>query len=240
MITGTIHNREAFLQKVAKSLGREPRTKGVALPYWKHQPQWTVFQGFSQDELLEELKLQCPRIHTDLVETTVNQLAATLKQVVANYGGGPVVTWDDPRFAEFGLSPLLKEEWPNNEVEVHIWNPAAGHKNIEFAEKANVGITFSDITLAESGTVVLFSGNNKGRTVSFLPQTYVAIIPKSTIVPRMTQAAAYIHEQIEKGTQIPSCINFITGPSNSADIEMNLVVGVHGPMKATYIVVTDR
>jgi L-lactate dehydrogenase complex protein LldG len=237
---GIIHNRDAFLQNIAKSLGREQRTSGVTRPDWKHRPQWTVFQGYSQDELLEALKLQCPRIHTDLVETTVDHLAATLKQVVANYGGGPVVTWDDPRFAEYGLSPLLQEEWPNEKIDVHIWNPAVGQKNIEYAEKANVGITFSDMTLAESGTVVLFSSNGKGRTVSFLPQTYVAIIPKSTIVPRMTQAAAFIHERIEKGEQIPSCINFITGPSNSADIEMNLVVGVHGPVKATYIVVTDR
>jgi L-lactate dehydrogenase complex protein LldG len=240
MQTGTIHNRDKFLQTVANRLGRHQRTSGVSRPHWRHQPQWAVFQGYSQDELLEALKAQCPRIHTQCVETTAVELKETLKEVVAKHGGGPIVTWDDPRFDEYGLTRLLRNEWPNENVDVHIWDASAGRKNIDYAEQANVGITFSDITLAESGTVVLFSGNGKGRTVSFLPKTYIAIIAKSTIVPRMTQAAAYIHQQIEKGHLIPSCINFITGPSNSADIEMNLVVGVHGPMKATYIVVTDR
>jgi L-lactate dehydrogenase complex protein LldG len=240
MTAGIIHHRDKFLQTIAKKLGREQRTTGVTRPHWKHLPQWSVFKGYSQDDLVEAFKSQCSRIHTDVVETTTDQLAATLKQVVAGYGGGPVVTWDDPRFSEYGLSPLLQKEWPSEKIDVHVWNASIGQKNIELAEKANVGITFSDITLAESGTVVLFSSGGKGRTVSFLPQTYVAIVPKSTIVPRMTQAAVFIHEQIEKGEQIPSCINFITGPSNSADIEMNLVVGVHGPIKATYIIVKDR
>jgi len=240
MKTGAIYNREAFLQTIADRLGRQRRSSGVSRPNWKYQPQWTVFKGYSQDDLLAVLKEQCALIHTQYVETTCGALAETVKQVVAQYGGGPVVTWDDPRFDEYGLTDLLRREWPNENVEVHVWNAALGRKNIDFAEKANVGITFSDITLAESGTVVLFSGNGKGRTVSFLPKTYISIIAKSTVVPRMTQAAAYIHEQIEKGQLVPSCVNFITGPSNSADIEMNLVVGVHGPMKATYVVVTDR
>ncbi|MBA2876628.1 LutC/YkgG family protein [Thermaerobacillus caldiproteolyticus] len=240
MSKGAIHGREKFLQTIANRLGRQQPLSHVARPRWKHQPQWTVFQGRSQDDLLEALKSQCSRIHTDYIETTIDALSSTLKNVVFHHGGGPVVTWDDPRFHEYGLTHLLQKEWPNENVDVHVWNASIGRKNIEFAEKANVGITFSDMTLAESGTVVVLSGNGKGRTVSFLPKTYIAIIAKSTIVPRMTQAAAHIHQQIEKGTIIPSCINFITGPSNSADIEMNLVVGVHGPVKVTYIIVTDR
>lgn len=238
-MSGTVQNRDAFLSKVASRLGRETRTSGVDRPKWSYSPQDAVLKEADADELLEALKNQCTIIHTDLLVTDADNLPDILKKIVAEYGGGPVVTWKDERFRQFGLSPLFKEIWPKENVEVHEWDYSLEKRNIGYAEHANIGITISDITLAESGTAVLFSGKDRGRTVSFLPTASVILIPKSSLVPRMTQAARLIRERVELGEQVASCINFITGPSNSADIEMNLVVGVHGPVKAAYIVIED-
>jgi L-lactate dehydrogenase complex protein LldG len=238
-MTGTIQNRDAFLNQIASSLGRSRLSSGVKVPEWKHQPQDQVLKDASPDELIEVLKKQCLRIHTSLVLTDAKKLPETLNEVVADYGGGPVVTWRDERYSKWGLDSLFKEDWPARQIEVYEWDHKKGDENIRQAEKANVGITISEMTLAESGTVVLFSDKNKGRTVSFLPATYIALIPKSTIVPRITQAARKLRELHHAGKQVASCVNFITGPSNSADIELNLVVGVHGPVKAAYIVIDD-
>lgn len=238
-MTGTIQNREAFLNQIASSLGRSRVSSGVKVPEWKHRPQDQVLKDATSDELVEILKTQCLKIHTSLVMTDSKKLSETLNEVVSNYGGGPVVTWKDERFSKWGLDPLMKKDWPSQEIEVYEWDHTKGKENIRQAEKANVGITISEMTLAESGTVVLFSDKDKGRTVSFLPATYIALVPKSTIVPRITQAARKLRELHHSGKQVASCVNFITGPSNSADIELNLVVGVHGPVKATYIVIDD-
>lgn len=236
---GTIQNRDAFLNKIAKNLGRDPKAYGVNLPSYSKQPQYEVLKGASLEELVQVLQGQCINIHVDYFETHISELPAIMDTVVNQYGGGPISLWSDERFERVGLNKLINEEWPSKQMDVHVWDPTMGEKNIKLCEKANIGITFSDITLAESGTVVLFNGKNKGRSVSLLPRTYIAIIPKSTLVPRMTQAALQIREKVEAGEVIPSCINFITGPSNSADIEMNLVVGVHGPVKAAYILLED-
>lgn len=239
-MNGAIQNRDAFLNNIAGRLGRKPVVSGVARPDYKHKPQYDVLPNANQEELLEVLRQQSLSVHVDFFETDAKTLPGKLNEVVELYGGGPVSLWNDKRFGEFGLTPLIEEGWPEMGIETHVWDPEIGEKNIALCEKANVGITFSDITLAESGTVVLFSSKERGRSVSLLPKTYIAIVPKSTIVPRMTQAALKIREKIKNGETVPSCINFITGPSNSADIEMNLIVGVHGPVKAAYIVVNDQ
>lgn len=235
---GSIQNRNTFLSDIASRLGREP-ARSVEKPVWKHQPQRSVLKDATADELVEVLRNQCLEIHTDLLETTLEGLPAVLDEAVKQYGGGPLSLWKDERFETFGLSGLIEEGWPSEHMEVNIWDHTRKEENIALAEQANIGITFSDMTLAESGTVVLFSSSDKGRSVSLLPTHYIAIIPKSTLVPRITQAADFIRKQIDGGGQVPSCINFITGPSNSADIEMNLVIGVHGPVKAAYIIVDD-
>lgn len=238
-MTGVIHNRDKFLNQIAARLARPRITSLVEQPQWKFQPQHEVLQHASLEELLDVLTEQCNKIHTRLYTTNREGLGEILNEIVISYGGGPVMTWKDERFSEWGLDRLLKEEWPNQNIAVDIWDSTKGDENISKAEKANVGMTISEITLAESGTVVLFSDEHKGRTVSFLPTTYIALIPKSSLVPRMTQAAQKMREMYKKTGHVASCIHFITGPSNSADIELNLVVGVHGPIKVSYVVIND-
>ncbi|MFC0271732.1 lactate utilization protein C [Metabacillus herbersteinensis] len=235
-----IQNRDSFLENVASQLGRSLNTTVKPERNWAFRPQDKTLVDKNPDELMSVLRDQCKLIHTELIETTSAKLSSVLESTVHLYGGGPISLWRDPRFEEYGLSGLIQETWPARDIEVNEWNSSRGKENVVEAERANVGITFSDMTLAESGTVVLLSSSDKGRSVSLLPHKYIALIPKSTIVPRMTQAAQEISRRVQAGETIPSCINFITGPSNSADIEMNLVVGVHGPVKAAYIVIEDR
>lgn len=231
-----IQNRDSFLNNLAENLGRTRRTEGVERPTWSYHPQWEVFAGLSQDELVDVLEKQCESIHTNFRRTDLAGLDQVLMQTIKGYEGQTVISSNDPRNEAYGLSHFYDRLQQENH-EVHLWDAAKGKENQTIAERADVGITFSDITLAESGTVTLFNNKNNGRSISLLPKTYIAIIPKSTLVPRMTQATQHIHEANAEGHDVSSCVSFISGPSNSADIEMKLIVGVHGPIEVTYIVV---
>ncbi|WP_102691749.1 LutC/YkgG family protein [Rummeliibacillus pycnus] len=235
-----IQHREEFLETIGNSLKRTVNTKVKPQRNWKYAPQKKGYQGLSQDDLLEILEKQCDKIHTDVVTTTVKDLPNALEQVVDQYGGGPISMWQDSRFDDYNLKPLYEEKWPNKGYDVSKWFPELGEQNIQNAEKANIGLTFSEYVLAESGTVVLFSDQAHGKSVGLLPNNFIAIVKKSMIVPRMTQVAELLNKRIESGESLPSAIDFVSGPSNSADIEMKLVVGVHGPIHATYIILMDE
>ncbi|MTT33091.1 lactate utilization protein C [Terrilactibacillus sp. BCM23-1] len=230
---GTVENQDTFLNKIATKLGRE-RNQHVKKPEWNFQPQWDVYQSRSQDELLDVLKKSCQPLHTKVYETNLSKLPDTLQSVIQDYDGGPIIACKDDRFDEYGLSKVL------NKLNVFTWDLTEGQSNIEKAQSANIGLVFSDITLAESGTAMLMNDAEKARSVSLLPVTSIVIIPKSSIVPRLSQATRKINEFVKEGKLIPNYINFISGPSNSADIEMNLVVGVHGPIKVAFIIVNDK
>lgn len=235
-----IQHREEFLKTIGKSLGRPVNTTEKPSLNWKYAPQKKGYEGLSQDDLLEILEKQCQKIHTDLVITTSDELPLTLEKVVEGYGGGPITMWQDSRFEQYNLQILYEEKWPSKGYEVEQWSEELESQNLKSAEKANIGLTFSEYLLAESGTVVLFSDKKHGKSVGLLPTNFISISKKSTIVPRMTEVAQILNRRVEAGEILPSAIDFVSGPSNSADIEMKLVVGVHGPIHATYIILTDE
>ncbi len=117
---------------------------------------------------------------------------------------------------------------------ISCWNTEL-LKSLELTHESNIanadiGITGADFAIADTGTLVLLSDSNKPRLVSALPPVHIAILEKTNIVPD-------IHSLFPQIFDTCSCVSFITGPSRTADIELNLTLGVHGPGKVAVIMI---
>ncbi len=98
--------------------------------------------------------------------------------------------------------------------------------------KADIGLTGCDAAIAETGSLVLISGEGKARTASLLPFEHVAIVRRSEIYYTMGE----FFEKKGKEVVAASYLNIITGPSRTADLELSLTLGVHGPGKVTVVI----
>jgi L-lactate dehydrogenase complex protein LldG len=98
-----------------------------------------------------------------------------------------------------------------------------------------VGITSCDVAIAETGTLMMCSRPGQERVASLLPPLHIAIIERGQIVPDLIDAIRWLSDRgIE---ELPSNVTFITGPSKTGDIELQLTTGVHGPGKWYVIVI---
>ena len=97
-----------------------------------------------------------------------------------------------------------------------------------------VSLTGAFSAIAETGTLVLVSGEHTPTTLNFLPEDHIVIITEDRIVPYMEDAWKKIRAAF---TSPPRAINFITGPSRTADIEQTMQLGAHGPRRLTVILV---
>jgi L-lactate dehydrogenase complex protein LldG len=96
---------------------------------------------------------------------------------------------------------------------------------------ADLGITGADIGLADSGTLVLQTRETEGRLASLLPPVHLAVIKADQLLPSVIELIT----QFEL-PPLSSGVIFITGPSRTADIELTLTVGVHGPKELHVLV----
>ncbi|MGF1723941.1 LutC/YkgG family protein [Photobacterium nomapromontoriensis] len=240
-----LHNRTSFLANIASQLGRNKPLTEVERPALKHTCHRDVMATFSQDELKDELvRYTETSLGAKAVVTTKADLEATLKTVCLDYckdDNGNATQGETILSASQPLMDLVSPQaLATDEHSIHVWDVDAGYDaNITIAERAKVGIVFAEQALAESGTMVLYSQAKQGRAVSLLPEASVFVVAKSTLAPRLTQATDLLHQKAIRGERLPSCVNFISGPSSTADIELIKVVGVHGPVFATYVIIDD-
>ena len=89
--------------------------------------------------------------------------------------------------------------------------------------------------VAETGTLVLVSGEDNPTTLNFLPDTHMVVIAAEDIAGDYESVWTRLRERFGPGT-MPRTVNMITGPSRSADIEQTLILGAHGP-RALHILV---
>jgi L-lactate utilization protein LutB len=104
--------------------------------------------------------------------------------------------------------------------------------------KDPTSVTPAVAAVAETGTMVLQSSEGTPTTLHFLPDQHVVVIAKSQIVGTYEDALARVKRDPDGG--LPRTVNFVTGPSRSADIGKILLMGAHGPKKLHVIVVDEE
>ncbi len=120
-----------------------------------------------------------------------------------------------------------------------LGNLAWDEANLEIAVRpANsqdlVGITGTFCAIAETGTLMTLSGPETPPSNSLLPETHVAILGTRRIVASMEDAWDLLRSEYKVP---PRAVNFISGPSRTADIEQTVTLGAHGPYRVLVILV---
>jgi L-lactate dehydrogenase complex protein LldG len=101
----------------------------------------------------------------------------------------------------------------------------------------SVGLSRASVGVAETGTLVLTSGNDNPTTLNFLPETHLVVVGDRDIVGAYEQVWERLREERGAGN-MPRTVNFVSGPSRTADIEQQLVMGAHGPRQMLVMIVS--
>jgi L-lactate dehydrogenase complex protein LldG len=116
---------------------------------------------------------------------------------------------------------------------------ACGIAGSEFSREVcattDVGVTAVDYGLADTGSLVVLTQSHESRLLSLLPPCHIAVLDRSRLVENLDELLM-LHPDPAAAS---SGMVIITGPSRTADIEMLLVRGVHGPGEIHVIIVQD-
>jgi L-lactate dehydrogenase complex protein LldG len=126
-------------------------------------------------------------------------------------------------------SRLAAMPWGETTLEI-LHGPSDG-RDVNAVSAAFAGI-------AETGTLALVSGVDNPTTLNFLANNHIVVLPRDAVLADYESVFVKLRAAYGKGGA-PRTLNFITGPSRSADIEQTLLLGAHGPRRLHIIIVGE-
>ena len=173
-----------------------------------------------------------------LVDTFIAE-AERVDATVARVGDGRAVVAAAVDFLAANGLPSAVKMAPDPALRALPWS---GLQITEGAADAAdmVSLTGAFAGIAETGTLMLLSGRESPTTLNFLPETHIVVLPAAAVVGSYEDAWARLRATADAaGGFMPRAVNWITGPSRTADIEQTLMLGVHAPRRL-HVIVSDE
>ena len=219
---GLSHTRPFLLDEAAKAAHEPP---DFVLP---------PAEDLAIQFLSEVQKLEGHVYQVEDSEAALDQVA----EILTDVGAKQALTWELDAIGLPGLAGVLKEQGIER-LDMMVLQHAERQAQLQALEEAEIGISAVDVAIAESGTLVMLHGPNRPRLASLLAPTHLAIVRLSQIVRGLGEALTRLHQGYPNLFADTSNLTFITGPSRTADIEMTLTLGIHGPKALHVIVIND-
>jgi L-lactate dehydrogenase complex protein LldG len=197
----------SVLENVRHSLGRDART-----PLGPRPAIFGARQAGSVDAEIEQFFGEIKKLSGVGERLTPDEISNALNVLVTEQNIRKATLWQTPLIQQLGIENILKN------IGVELVSPNADKHKLA---QCDIGITEADFILPETGTLVLRSSAEKPRAVSLLPRVHLAIVDPAILRADMHQVFAE--------TKNSHYLVFITGPSRTADIELTVTLGVHGP-----------
>jgi L-lactate dehydrogenase complex protein LldG len=101
-----------------------------------------------------------------------------------------------------------------------------------------VSVTHCHAAIAETGTLMLISGAQTPTTLNFLPEAHIVVVRRDQVVATYEDGWDRLRT-VETTGGLPRAVNFVTGPSRTADIEQHIELGAHGPGRLHIVLIED-
>ena len=226
-----MNSRETIFSKINKALDKsqQEHRKEIAEARIKFPPK-NLIPARGQGSI--EWKVKCFREWAELVSTTT-EIVTSLNELplaITNY----LNTNNLPTFVRSCSNPLLKKVNWKSKPELNVCSGAV-------QETDQVGMTVAFGGVAETGTIIVHSGEDSPTGLNFLPETNIVILPISRLAGDYETVWNLIRKEIANSPEstIPRAINWVTGPSRTADIGQQLQLGIHGPRRLHVILVEE-